>query len=216
MNLPTLAVRRPITTAMILVSVLLVGAIAFFRLPLAFLPTLDAPFMFVQIPYPNSHPSQIEKEITKPVEEILSTLSGVKKLNSTTTADGARFFMEFNWGQEIDLIRLEASEKLDRVRSQLPADVPWRVTFRIPGHRDAVLRSLRVAGFAVDRLFAPLHRLAGQADWEFPRATMLAETLLNCDPGCLGDDPASAVQRLTAVAASVLDGPIRKEQHAGT
>jgi len=66
MNLPTLAVRRPITTAMILVSVLLVGAIAFFRLPLAFLPTLDAPFMFVQIPYPNSHPSQIEKRSSTP------------------------------------------------------------------------------------------------------------------------------------------------------
>lgn len=96
-----------------------------------------------------------------------------------------------------------------------PADVPWRVTFRFPGHRDAVLRSLRIAGFAVDRLFAPLHRLAGQADWEFPRATMLAETLLNCDPGCLGDDPAAAVQRLTAVVASVLDRPLRKEQHAG-
>ena len=96
-----------------------------------------------------------------------------------------------------------------------PADVPWRVTFRIPVHRDAVMRSLRTAGFTVDRLFAPLHRLAGQADWEFPRATMLAETLLNCDPGCLGDDPITAVKRLAAVAASVLDGPLRKEQHAG-
>lgn len=96
-----------------------------------------------------------------------------------------------------------------------PTDVPWRVSFRIPGHRDAVLRSLRTAGFTVDRLFAPLHRLAGQADWEFPRATMLAETLLNCDPGKLGDDPVAAARRLAAVAASVLDGPLRKEQHAG-
>ena len=77
MNLPTLAVRRPITTAMILVSILLVGGIAFVKLPLAFLPEVDAPFMFVQIPYQNSHPRQIEREITKPVEETLSTLSGV-------------------------------------------------------------------------------------------------------------------------------------------
>ena len=121
MNLPTLAVRRPITTAMILVSVLLVGGIAFYRLPLAFLPTLDAPFIFVQIPYPNSHPRQIEKEITKPVEEILSTLSGVKKLNSTTDADGAQFFMEFTWGQEIDVIRMKVSEKMDQVEPTLPA-----------------------------------------------------------------------------------------------
>jgi len=123
MNLPTLAVRRPITTAMILVSVLLVGAIAFNRLPLAFLPEVDAPFMFVEIPYPNSHPGQIEKEITKPVEEILSTLSGVKKLNSTTTADGARFFMEFTWGGEIDVIRMKVSEKMDQVEPTLPPDI---------------------------------------------------------------------------------------------
>ena len=123
MNLPTLAVRRPITTAMILVSVLLVGAIAFYRLPLAFLPTVDAPFMFVQIPYPNSHPVQIEKEITKPVEEILSTLSGVKSLNSSTSADGADFFMEFTWGQEIDVIRMKVSEKMDQVEPTLPPDI---------------------------------------------------------------------------------------------
>ena len=130
MNLPTLAVRRPITTAMILVSVLLVGAIAFYRLPLAFLPTVDAPFMFVEIPYPNSHPVQIEKEITKPVEEILSTLSGVKKLNSTTSADGARFFMEFTWGEEG-----ESGDR--RLANYWHGDFPWRPD-RGYGHTTAV------------------------------------------------------------------------------
>ncbi len=67
MNLPHLAIRRPITTAMLLLSILLFGAITFHRLPLAFLPEVDAPFTGVQVPYFNSNPTQVEKEIAKPV-----------------------------------------------------------------------------------------------------------------------------------------------------
>ena len=65
MNLPKLSVLRPITTAMLLLSVLVFGGIAMERLPLAFLPEADFPFIGVQIPYPNSNPLQIEKEIAK-------------------------------------------------------------------------------------------------------------------------------------------------------
>ena len=172
MNLPTLAVRRPITTAMILVSVLLVGSIAFNRLPLAFLPELDVPFMFVQIPYPNSHPRQIEKEITKPVEEILSTLSGVKKLNSTTDADGAQFFMEFNWGQEIDVIRMKVSEKMDQVEPTLPPDIGPILIFSFNTNDIPVVQG-RIAAEGVDlsqnyelleaRILNPLRRINGVA-----------------------------------------------------
>jgi HAE1 family hydrophobic/amphiphilic exporter-1 len=172
MNLPTLAVRRPITTAMILVSVLLVGTIAFYRLPLAFLPTVDAPFMFVQIPYPNSHPVQIEKEITKPVEEILSTLSGVKSLNSETSADGANFFMEFTWGQEIDVIRMKVSEKMDQVEPTLPPDIGPILIFSFNTNDIPVVQG-RIAAEGVDlsqnyelleaRILNPLRRVNGVA-----------------------------------------------------
>jgi len=172
MNLPTLAVRRPITTAMILVSVLLVGGIAFFRLPLAFLPEVDAPFMFVQIPYPNSHPRQIEREITKPVEEILSTLSGVKKLNSTTDADGANFFMEFTWGDEIDVIRMKVSEKMDQVEPTLPPDIGPILIYSFNTNDIPVVQG-RIAAEGVDlsqnyelleaRILNPLRRVSGVA-----------------------------------------------------
>ncbi|MCU0304527.1 MAG: efflux RND transporter permease subunit [Thermoanaerobaculales bacterium] len=172
MNLPNLAVRRPITTAMILVSVLLVGSIAFNRLPLAFLPELDAPFMFVQIPYPNSHPQQIEREITKPVEEILSTLSGVKKLNSTTDADGAQFFMEFTWGEEIDVIRMKVSEKMDQVEPTLPPDIGPILIFSFNTSDIPVVQG-RIAAEGVDlsqnyelleaRILNPLRRIDGVA-----------------------------------------------------
>jgi HAE1 family hydrophobic/amphiphilic exporter-1 len=157
---------------MILVSVLLVGGIAFYKLPLAFLPSLDAPFMFVQIPYPNSHPRQIEKEITKPVEEMLSTLSGVKKLNSTTDADGAQFFMEFTWGQEIDVIRMQVSEKMDQVEPTLPPDIGPILIFSFNTNDIPVVQG-RIAAEGVDlsqnfelleaRILNPLRRVNGVA-----------------------------------------------------
>ncbi|MEZ5331645.1 MAG: efflux RND transporter permease subunit [Thermoanaerobaculia bacterium] len=129
MSLPRLAVHRPVTTAMLLISVLVIGGIAAFRLPLAYLPEIDVPFIGVQIPYPNSNPLQIEREIAKPVEEVLATLPGVKKLNSTSDADGAQFFLEFDWGNELDIVRMLVSEKMDQVKQDLPAGIGEIVIF---------------------------------------------------------------------------------------
>ena len=109
MNLPKLAVGRPVTTLMALVSVLVLGGVAWSRLPLAFLPEVDAPFIGIQIPYPSSNPTQVEKEIAKPVEEALSTLSGVKKLRSRSTADGAEINMQFDWGKDLDVVRMQVA-----------------------------------------------------------------------------------------------------------
>lgn len=87
MRLAELSVHRPVTTFMGLVSLVVLGAVAITRLPLAFLPTVDAPFISISVPYPNSSPTQVEREVVKPLEEALATLSGVKKLRSTASAD---------------------------------------------------------------------------------------------------------------------------------
>ena len=123
MSLPKLAVTRPITTAVLLVSVLVFGGIAAARLPVAFLPEVDAPFIGVEIPYPSSNPAQVEKEVAKPVEELLSTLSGVKKLRSTSSADSAFFELQFDWGQDLDVVRMRVSELMDRAESELPEGI---------------------------------------------------------------------------------------------
>lgn len=120
MNLPRLAVNRPVTTFMILICIIVIGGIALVRLPLAFLPKVDFPFIVINIPYPNSNPTQIEREIAKPVEEVLATLSGVKSMSSTSTADDVQLFLEFNWGYDLDIVRMQVSEKMEQVRRSLP------------------------------------------------------------------------------------------------
>ena len=123
MSLPRLAVRRPVATAMLLASILVFGALAAARLPLAFLPEVDAPFIGIEIPYPDSSPAEVDREITEPVEDRLATLSGVKKLHSTSGADGANFELEFAWGEDLDVVRMRVSELMDQVEAELPTGV---------------------------------------------------------------------------------------------
>jgi len=149
MQLPRLAVKRPITTAMLLISVLVLGGIAIARLPLAYLPEIDVPFIGVQIPYPNSNPKEIEREIVKPVEEVLSTLAGVKTLNATASADNAEFFLEFDWGHELDVVRMQVSEKMDQVKAELPASIGEIVIFSF-NTSDIPVVQARVSAKGVD------------------------------------------------------------------
>src|SRR2546427_2098503 len=149
MSLPELSIKRPITTLMILVSVMVVGGIAMARLPLAFLPNVDIPFIGITIPYPNSNPTQIEKQITKPVEEVLATIPGVKRLGSTSTADSAEFQMQFKWGQNLDIVRMKVSEKMDQVKSSLPPGIGEVLIFSFNTSDIPVVQS-RIAAQGID------------------------------------------------------------------
>jgi HAE1 family hydrophobic/amphiphilic exporter-1 len=149
MQLPRLAVERPITTAMILISVLVMGGIAVTRLPLAYLPEVDVPFIGIEIPFPNSNPAQVEKEIVKPVEEVLATLPGVKTLNATAGADQAEFFLEFDWGYDLDIVRMQVSEKIDLVKADLPPEIGEVVIFSF-NTSDIPVVEARISAAGVD------------------------------------------------------------------
>src|SRR5438034_2833143 len=123
MGLPRWSLRNPVTAGMVLVSVLLVGAIAVPRLPLAFLPEVSFPSLEITIPYPNALPAQVEEEITRPAEEALATLSRVRRINSWSSANSANISIQFDWGEDIAPLRVEAREKLERIRDLLPVDV---------------------------------------------------------------------------------------------
>lgn len=123
MWLTTLAIRRPITVLMALVSMVVLGAISFSRLPLNFLPKAEFPFIGVQVPYPNGVPSQVEREITRPIEEVLATLGGVKEIDSYSDGDICWVGVEFEWGRDVDVLRLEVKEKIDQIRPELPPDI---------------------------------------------------------------------------------------------
>ena len=123
MSLPRLAVNRPVTTAMVLLSLLVLGGISFTRIPLTYLPDVDFPGVFVTVPYPNASPRQIEREIVQPLEEALATIPGARRINSTATADSANLQLEFTWGETVDVARAKVFEAVEDARRDLPSDV---------------------------------------------------------------------------------------------
>lgn len=123
MKLTDTSLKRPVTTLMIFTCFIVIGAISSQLLPLEFLPELDAPFIGVDIPYPGSTPEEIERRITRPAEEVLATISGIKRMSSSTWESGTWIHVEFDWGVDTDVKALEAKEKMDGIRHLLPDDL---------------------------------------------------------------------------------------------
>jgi HAE1 family hydrophobic/amphiphilic exporter-1 len=171
MHLAELSLKRPVSTVMFFISLTVIGLIAAFRLPLEFMPAADAPFAFVQIPYPGSTPQEVERTITRPAEESLATLSGVKRMFSTSSADTAQIFMEFDWGADPAIKASEARERIDAIRDELPDDLQRYFVFKFSTGDQPVLR-VRIASAdglegswdLIDRkLKRPIERLPGVA-----------------------------------------------------
>jgi HAE1 family hydrophobic/amphiphilic exporter-1 len=225
MNLPRLAVTRPITTAMLLITVLILGAISISRLPLAYLPEVDVPFIGIEIPYPSSNPKEVEREIVKPVEEVLSTLSGIKTLNGTATADMAEFRLEFDWGNELDIARMQVSEKIDQVKPELPDGIGDIVIFSFNTNDIPVVQA-RVSAQGVDlsesydlieaRILNRIRRVPGVARVELDgvapreiRIDLILDRIKahNVDVGALIQDLQGASSNL--VLGQIEDGGLR-------
>ncbi len=123
MNITDFSLRRPVMTLMIFLSFVVIGLISSRLLPLEFFPELDAPFVSINIPYPNSTPEEIEREITRPVEEILATISDVKRMVSDSSENSVNIFLEFDWGIDTDVKTIETKERIESIRNELPLDV---------------------------------------------------------------------------------------------
>jgi HAE1 family hydrophobic/amphiphilic exporter-1 len=123
MSLTDFSLKRPVTTLMVFLCFVVLGVISAKLLPLEFFPDLDAPFIFVEIPYPGSTPEETERQITKPVEEVVATISGIKQMESNSDENGVWVRVEFDWGIDANVKALEAKEKIDGIRHLLPADL---------------------------------------------------------------------------------------------
>ncbi len=123
MTLPELAIRRPVTALMVIVSIVVLGGVALTRLPLAFMPEIVEPEVFVILPYQNASPEQVEQMIVRPVEDALGGVKGLQTMWSRCGSDGGRIRLGFDWGTDMHMARVEVWERIDRVRSELPEDI---------------------------------------------------------------------------------------------
>jgi hydrophobic/amphiphilic exporter-1 (mainly G- bacteria), HAE1 family len=131
MSLAELSVRRPVATTMACLVVIVLGAIAFTRLPIDLLPEVTFPSLTVQTSYQNVGPQEIEELISRPVEEAMAAIAGVEEIVSTSSEGQSTVRIAFTWGTDLDEAANEVRTRIDRIRGMLPddADAPRVLKF---------------------------------------------------------------------------------------
>lgn len=144
MNFTELSLKRPVTSIMIFISFVVIGIISSRMVPLEYFPDISFPGAYITIPYPNSTPEEVERNITRPVEEAISTISGLEEISSTSSEDQAGIFVRFKMGSDIGLKAMEVKEKIDGVRNQLPDDME-RIFINKFSAQDNPMMNLRIS-----------------------------------------------------------------------
>ena len=121
--LPRWAHRRPVTAVMTCLSMVVIGVFALIELPLEFAPETSSPWMWINVPYPNSTPEEVDKSVAKPLEEQLKLLRSIKRIVSTSSTMGCSINIQFNDNADMDNAYLEARDAIERTKPEFPEEV---------------------------------------------------------------------------------------------
>ncbi len=113
--------RRVLTTVLVLIAVLL-GALAYIALGLRRFPDIEFPMATVTTIYPGGSPEEIETEITKRIEDTISSISGLDEIQSFSQQGISLVLVQFELAEDIDLKAQDIRDKIDLIRRELPED----------------------------------------------------------------------------------------------
>ena len=129
MSVPSFSVRRPITVLMATAAVSTFGFLAAQRLPVELLPDLSYPTLTVQTEYPDAAPESVEQFISRPIEEAVGVIPGVREMRSVSRPGMSEVILEFDWGEEMDMAAIEVRERLGVVQLPREAELPRVLRF---------------------------------------------------------------------------------------
>ena len=114
------AIKNPVFCTMVMFALMVMGAVSYFRLPIDAMPEVDLPFAFTVVAYPGASPQAVESDLTKPIENALNTISGVKKITSRSREGSSLVIVEFAMGTQIKVAMQEMRDKLAQIRTSFP------------------------------------------------------------------------------------------------
>ena len=130
MSLYGSAVKRPVTTALCFVAVVIMGLFSLSKLPIDLYPDIDTNTIMVMTTYQGASAQDIEQNVTRPLENVLNSVSNLKHITSKSRENISVITLEFEYGNDIDVITNDVRDKLDMVSSALPDDVETPVIFK--------------------------------------------------------------------------------------
>ena len=114
-------VRRPVFTTMLIATLVVLGLASFFQLGVDIFPKVDLPTITITTRLPGASPEEIESQITKPIEEVVNTISGLDELRSSTIEGQSQVFATFVLERNVQEAANDVREKVGTVLSRLPA-----------------------------------------------------------------------------------------------
>lgn len=180
------SVKRPVTVWMFMLAVMLFGMVGFSRLAVKLLPDLSYPTLTIRTSYDGAAPVEVEQLVSKPIEEAVGVVKGLRKISSISRSGMSDVVLEFEWGTTMDMASLDVREKLDTI--ELPLDVKKPLMLRFNPNLDPIMRLALTVPNATE---AQLKQLRTYADEELKRR----------------------LEALSGVAAVRLSGGLEQEVH---
>ena len=154
MGLPSLSVKRPITISMLFLGIIIIGFIAFCRLPIELLPNFSfgdiSIFINIRGGIP---PEEVEELVTKPIEEAVGTVSHLRNLISISEEGRSRVVLRFEPGINMNYAFLEVREKFSRIRSMLPKQIEKPIIAKFEQQdRPIVILAVTALGYTPEML----------------------------------------------------------------
>ncbi len=189
MSLYQSAVKKPITTALIFVAVAIFGLFSLMNIPIDLIPEIETNTIMVMTSYQGANASDIENNVTKPLENVLNSVSDLKHISSTSKENVSVVVLEFEYGTDIDVATNDVRDKLDMVTSMLPDNVDNPIIFKFGADAIPILLLSVTAEESTPGLYKilddavanPLARIGGVGTVSVAGAPQ-REITIYCDP----------------------------------
>ena len=184
MSLYSSAVKKPVTTILVFVAVVIIGLFSLLKLPIDLYPDIDTNTIMVMTTYSGASSQDIEQNVTRPLENTLNSVEHLKHITSNSKENISIITLEFEYGYDIDVLTNSVRDKLDMVSSMLPDDAETPIIFK----------------FSTDMI--PIMMLSAQADESMPGLYKI-----------LDEAVANPLARVDGVGSVSISGAPKREIH---
>ncbi|HEU4375711.1 MAG TPA: efflux RND transporter permease subunit, partial [Telluria sp.] len=127
------SIQNPVFATMVMVALMVLGLFAYRGLPLESMPNVEIPYAWVEVQYPGASPEQVENDITRPLEDAINSVSGIKTIRSNSWEGRAGIQLEFQMSTSMDKAMQEVRDNIGRVRPGFPKDAKEPLVIRAEG-----------------------------------------------------------------------------------
>jgi len=158
MFLSDVSIRRPVFATMMMVTLVVLGVVAYGRLAVDEYPDVTYPTVVAQTSYPGASPEVMEREVSRPIEEALNTVQGIQEITSTSLEGSSLVRVQLQLGVDVMAAQQEVQSKIARIRRQLPEDIEDPVIIRFDPNERPIM------SIAVQSSARPMRELTDLAD----------------------------------------------------